>query len=302
VAIARAFAAAAPFPVEVLDGPGAGLADNFWHAAGHARGHDLIAWADQDDVWSPDKLRRCERALVGSGADFASHSAVVVDRGLRPLGRRRYPDYRRDRAWDALEGDPWPVPSGFASLFRSELLDAVRWDERPRSHQTGRPMNHDHVVSLRAFASGRRVEVSEPLARYRQHGGNAAGDPSTHGVGSLRTALAVGGDAYARLAEIARGYGAFLATLPEDGRAESYFEEVARRCERRADVYRARGARGRLRSLARAAREGVYAPRERGGFSALALAKDAVDISRGTAARAARGWTTPRGGSPRPPA
>jgi hypothetical protein len=282
VDVMRRFAETAPFEVRLVRGPGSGLGDNFWTAATHAADCDLIAWADQDDVWHPAKLAACEAALHETGACFVSHSAIVVDRDLRPIEGRRYPEYRRTAVLGALAGDPWAVPSGFASVFRRELSQDVDWPARPVSHQTSRPMNHDHVVSLRAFATGRRVELATPLARYRQHGGNAAGDPSTHGVASLRTALSVGGAQFRRLATLATTYGDFLGTLDRaDPRTPAYFSRTALRCERRAAVYEAAGRLARARTLPSAVRRGVYRPRGVGGFGSLALAKDLTAIALG---------------------
>jgi hypothetical protein len=282
VGIVRRFAAQAPFEVRLRAGPRSGLGDNFWGAAGEAGDCDLIAWADQDDVWHPEKLAACEAALLRSGALLVSHSATVVDRALQPIGRRRYPDHRRDVVRGALEGDPWAVPSGFASVFRRTLLDDAAWDRRPASHQTGRPMNHDHVVSLRAFATGPRVELAAPLACYRQHGGNAAGDPSSRGTAALRMAMCVGGPQFRRLAEVADAYGGYLIGLDGiDPAAPAYFLGVAQRCRRRAAVYGVGGRAGRLRSLTGAAGGRVYRRRAAGGFGSLALAKDLTAITLG---------------------
>lgn len=276
--LVAAFAASALFPVRVLDGPRTGLADNFWHAAGHA-GCDLVAWADQDDDWLPRKLELCEEALARSGASFVSHTAEVADADLHPTGAR-YPDYRADATRGPLDGDPWHVPSGFASVFRRELLDDVDWVHRPPSHQTSRPMHHDHVVSLRAFAD-RRVELQTPLARYRQHGGNAAGDPSQHGLAVLQTALRVGGREYGDLAAYADAYGAWLrAAAGEPDAIDAYFGALAERCRRRAALYDpAAGRARRVRMLSASARRGDYGPKARGGFGRLAGCKDLAAIA-----------------------
>ena len=278
VALLERFAEGARFPVQILRGPRAGVGDNFWHAAAVA-GCDLVAWSDQDDVWHPAKLERCARVLERTGCDLVSHSATVVDQGLEPTGGR-CPDYRRDAVLGALEGDPWHVPSGFASVFRRELLAGIDWDARPISHMTGRPVIHDHAISLRAFAGGRRASIAEPLARYRQHDANVHGDPTTHGLRSLRVAMGVGAAQFLQLADRARGYGRYVAALPgADPGAADYFEALARRCERRAAVYECRSLPARARSLAGALRRRVYAPRSDGAFGGLALAKDAVAIA-----------------------
>ena len=262
----------------MIDGPRSGLADNFWQAAQQA-GCDLIAWADQDDEWSPRKLELCEAALAGTGADFVSHSADVAASDLRPTGAR-YPDYPADATREPLEGDPWHVPSGFASVFRRELLDGASFDDRPPSHQTTRPMNHDHVVSLHAFAAGRRVELNASLARYRQHESNAAGDPSDRGLDVFRTAMRVGGREFSDLAGYADAYGRWARTAADEPIAvDAYFEDLAERCRRRAALYdRAIGRAGRIRLLAAAARRGDYGPKTRGGFGAPAGCKDLAAI------------------------
>jgi glycosyltransferase involved in cell wall biosynthesis len=270
--LVTAFAERSPLHVVVLDGPQTGLADNFWNAVQHANG-DLIAWADQDDVWATAKLEVCERAIYAHEALFVSHSSTVVDDRRRPLGSR-YPDYDRLRCLEPLQGDPWHVPSGFASVFRRGLLDEVSWHSRPISHQTGRTMNHDHAVSLVAFAQGRRLELPDVLAEYRQHDANAAGAPRLTRLEGLQLALAVGADEFARLVPVASEYGRYAAAaqgaVPETAH---YFERLVARCGLRARAYRRHGA-ARLRSLGRAASSGVYSARDSGGFGGLALCKD----------------------------
>lgn len=273
----RRFASVAPFPVTLLEGPGTGLADNFWHAAGAVR-ESLVAWADQDDVWHPDKLARCEQALTRTGAVSVTHRAAVVDDQLRPSGAM-YPGYARDRVLMPLRGDPWHVPSGFATVFRSELLARVPFAGRPRSHQTGRAMNHDHVTALRAFTSAPRAQVADCLADYRQHGHNAAGDPTVRGLAAMRRAGAVGGQEYARQAEIAAEQGAWAATLPgAHPRTQEYFGALAERVARRAEVYEGGGPVGRGLRLARASRAGTYRGRSRGGFGARAVVRDTAAV------------------------
>lgn len=280
VEIMREFAVSAPFPTKLVAGPQKGVGDNFWTAVNGLADFDVLAWSDQDDVWHPEKLERCEAVLARHDCLFVSHSAQVVDETLRSLRGHRCPNYRTDMLRSSLQGDPWHVPSGFASVFRQELLEGIDWDRRPQSHMTARQIIHDHAISLRAFASGRRFHIKESLASYRQHASNVHGDPTPHGWRPLLSAMTVGAQQFVRLASRARGYGDYVSGLPGvDPRAADYFEATARRCERRAAVYEARRVRARSRSLTGAAREGVYAARARGGFGSLALAKDAVDIA-----------------------
>ncbi|MFC5065111.1 glycosyltransferase [Actinomycetospora atypica] len=283
-----AFARRAPFAVRVLDGPRTGLADNFRHALRASSGR-VIAWSDQDDVWLPAKLERCVDALAETGADLVHHAARVVDADAAPLGFN-HPDPRQTVCLDPLHGDPWHVPSGFATVFRRELLedlphnplDELMWQIRPNSHQTLRAMNHDHLVSLIAFARGRRCELAEELALYRQHGANVAGAPTVRGAAAWWGALSVGADQFAVRATTAREYGTWLESVGAGG--GWYFERLARRWERRADAYRevdgaalsARVTRGLGVLARRATGSHDYASTRSGGMGAAALAKDAL--------------------------
>lgn len=280
--ILEEFAARSPLNVTLLEGPRAGFAANFWHAALAATDCELIAWCDQDDVWSPSKLELCERALVSHEGDLVSHSALTVDEDGRPLGSR-FPDYGSARVLEPLHGNPWHVPSGFASVFRRRLLDGTDFDRRPRSHQVERPVGHDHLVALRAFAEGRRIQLAQPLASYRQHDRNVSGAWSVSGLAALRLALAVGGPEFSGLAAVAQGYAAFVErTLAEPVAAARYFHRLADRCRRRSALYdRDRSRAARLRALARSARLGDYGPASGGGFGARGLAKELAALGLG---------------------
>ncbi|MDL5159548.1 glycosyltransferase [Actinomycetospora termitidis] len=289
------FARRAPFDVRVLQGPRTGLADNFRHALTASCG-DVIAWCDQDDVWLPAKLARCLDTLDETGADLVHHAARVVDADAESLGFN-HPDPRRTICLEPLQGDPWHVPSGFATVFRRSLLDGLRhgrgldraaWETRPNSHQTLRRMNHDHVVSLVAFARGRRCELAEELALYRQHGANAAGAPTVRGAAAWWGALSIGADEFAVRAAAARGYGIWLQSAGIGSGA--YFERLARRWERRAETYRdtdgaalpVRVTRGLGALARRATGHHDYTSTDRGGMGAAALAKDALATVIGT--------------------
>ena len=266
--IAKAIAATS-IPVTFVHGPRTGLADNFWFAVGQTE-CDLVAWADQDDVWHPSKLAVCEQALLEHRADFVSHSADVVDAEERSLGFR-YPDYKRSVCLEPLAGDPWHVPSGFASVFRRSLVDGVRWADRPVSHQTFEPMNHDHVVSLIAFAHSRRVQLKDSLASYRQHAGNAAGAPKIRGLATIKASQNVNSGRYHSLAEIAQGYGAFSGDVRD---VQAYYEHLVELCNARASVYEGARALDTTRLFAKAARRGTYASKRAGGFGVLAAGND----------------------------
>jgi hypothetical protein len=268
-----------PFPVSLLNGPRQGLADNFWQATIQARG-DAIAWSDQDDVWRPDKLAIAVEALRSHpDVELVTHSAIVTAADLSPT-RQLHPRYRVDRVLKPLEGDPWGVPSGFASVARRTLIEVIPWERRPISHQTGKPVAHDHAVALAAFARSGSIQLATPAAYYRQHGLNAAGAPTRDA--RRRLAMLRGNSAarFAGLAETATSYGEYAASVagasPDTLR---FFEAVALRCARRKAVYASTDRRRRAQALVAAVRGGTYLARQRGAFGARGLAIDFVVVA-----------------------
>lgn len=276
--ILEEFATRASFDVTIVDGPQQGYAENFWCAAKLAD-TKYLAWADQDDVWSPQKILRCVQTLEATGVSFVSHSASVADEELRPLGRS-LPDYQRTRVLPPLEGDPFHVPSGFASVFRREILNNIDWENRPLSHQHWRAMGHDHVVGLTAFSFHSRVQLSESLACHRQHGSNTQGDPSITGLNrQISTALNTSADDYARLASRAEGYAHYLSLVSEpDAPAVRFFQFAAERARLRERIRNGKSFPIRLQSLMDSARKRNYIPKDNGGFGFPAFLNDSLAL------------------------
>ena len=82
------FASRASFPVRLRsNAENLGSTENFSRAIRACRG-DVVALADQDDVWLPQKLERIARAFeTHPRAGVAFSDATVVDEDLNPLGR-----------------------------------------------------------------------------------------------------------------------------------------------------------------------------------------------------------------------
>jgi glycosyltransferase involved in cell wall biosynthesis len=276
--ILESFAKRATFDVVIVDGPQQGYAENFWSAA-KLVDTKYLAWSDQDDVWSPQKISRCVEALEETGASFVSHSASVVDEVLRPLGRS-LPDYQRTRVLRPLQGDPYHVASGFASVFRKEILSEVDWINRPLSHQHWRAMGHDHAVGLIAFTFHSRVQLSESMAYYRQHGSNMHGDPSVTGLNrQVSTALKTSADDYARLASRAEGYAQYLSLISEpDAPGVRFFRDAAERARLRSRIRNGKSFPVRLQSLIESANEGNYRSKDNGGFGFPAFLNDSFAL------------------------
>lgn len=124
-------------------------------------GVELIALADQDDRWHPDKLASLERAL---GSACLIHSdARVVDRGGLVLAAG-YWTSRRPNDGDLASLLVSNTVTGAASLFRRALLERAL----PFPTVPGDPY-HDQWLALVALASGEISYLDRPLYDYVQH-------------------------------------------------------------------------------------------------------------------------------------
>ena len=177
-AVVEEFAAAAPFPVRLhVNERNLGSTKNFERAVALSTG-DLIALADQDDVWLPEKLRLSEEALAaGPRVGLVFTDAEVVDDRLAPLGftlwqRINFSEeekarIRRGRGFDVLLEHN--VVTGATMAFRAELRDLVL------PIPTEGRLIHDGWIALLVAAVADLAFVDAPLVKYRQHAAQQLG-------------------------------------------------------------------------------------------------------------------------------
>jgi len=161
--VVRDFARHAPFAVRVMPGGiRLGYAQNFV-AASRACTGDLLLFADQDDVWRPEKL-----ATVAGSVSRRDVAAVFHDFSLhRSDGEQIAPSFvgvLAERGFPpavALKGCSIAVTRGF--------VDTWGWPD-PSS-----PVSHDFWVALLATAFGQRRILPDVLIDHRMHEDNASG-------------------------------------------------------------------------------------------------------------------------------
>lgn len=156
---------------------------------------DLVAFADQDDVWLPEKLARGAAALdavpPGTPALYCARQ-VLVDAGLgrigvsapiRPLG---FPA--------ALTQN---VATGCTVMMNRAAAALIAGSEPPSTSL------HDWWSYLVVVAAGGRLVVDPaPVVLYRQHPGNLVGSPPS----TARRAVAA----------LRRGPGVFMHVMREN--------------------------------------------------------------------------------------
>ncbi len=280
------FAATAPFPVQLhVNKHNLGSTKNFERAIGLCAG-DVIALADQDDVWLPEKLRRiedCFERAPETGLVFTD--AEVVDEELKPLGYRLWQSVgfgdaerrliQNGRVLDVLLPG-WTV-TGATMAFRAGFRNLVL--EIPADLA----LIHDGWIALLIGSVAGISFLDEPLIKYRQHARQQIGAKERKdadraaGLDSAREALrrtnsydemiAIGTRAQQRLTEHSNVYNS---------------EDALRKLEQRLRHLRARaslppGKLSRARSVLRELLSGRYRRYSNGIYSAMKdLAKSKV--------------------------
>lgn len=182
-------------------GGGHGVTKNFERAISACR-NDLIALADQDDVWLPGKLRRMVGAFATSPALLFLHTdARLVDENGTPTGERLLDTLEiGEREREAIHrGEAFGLflrrnlATGATSMIRRRLLESAL--PFPASWV------HDEWLAMIAAATGRLDFLPEPLIDYRQHGANQIGVRAPTLRVKVRRVLEERGDRNRELAE-----------------------------------------------------------------------------------------------------
>ncbi len=162
-----------------------------------------LAFADQDDIWLPEKLGRALDALGGQdGPVLYCSRQLLVDEALQPVGvsasLRRPPCFPAALTQNIATGCTVVLNPAAAHLLAAS---------RPPSGSL-----HDWWSYLVVTASGGRVIAdAHPTVLYRQHGGNLVGAPRS-AIRRARAALRRGPDAFMA---VLRGHVTALLAQPE---------------------------------------------------------------------------------------
>jgi hypothetical protein len=141
--------------------------------AAHADGCEFAAFADQDDVWLPEKIARGLAALgevpAATPALYCARQ-VLVDVGLRRIALS--PIVRNPPAFPAALTQN--VATGCTVMLNQAAISLIAASRAP-----GGTLHDWWCYLVVAAAGGRLMFDATPVVLYRQHGANMVGAPSS---------------------------------------------------------------------------------------------------------------------------
>lgn len=179
VALLDAFADRYPGKVRVFRRPDdapRGVVLNFSAAAGESDA-PYLCFADQDDVWLPEKISTLVTAMQECEARYGNALPILVHSDLRVVDEALAPVADSFMAYQGLS------PTGGARLARLLVRNVVTgcamMINRSLRHKAmplpNEAVMHDWWYALVAASMGKLTYVPEPLVAYRQHGANTLG-------------------------------------------------------------------------------------------------------------------------------
>jgi glycosyltransferase involved in cell wall biosynthesis len=191
VDLVRAALRATTIPIRILTAPSnAGLRANV-ESGLRACAPGIVALADHDDLWRPDKLALIEAAFADPSVVLWFSDADLVDSDGVPLGVRAWDAVRFDEAAQRAVREGRAVDRflhgmtvvGATMAFRTELLSwalplPVELDAADHLFL------HDGWLAVLGSVVGRVHAEPRPLVRYRQHGGQLTAMSMLRSMGS----------------------------------------------------------------------------------------------------------------------
>lgn len=149
-------------------------AKSFINLVKNCGSYDYYAFADQDDFWEKDKLKRGIDALKSSdGPALYCSNAELVDGELNPLGRNVYKTSPRTDFETVVSAGGL---LGCTMIFNDALAKKIKAvKDYPQM------VLHDFYLAVLCVSSGGKIIYdSHPTMKYRQHGNNVVG--VSHGI------------------------------------------------------------------------------------------------------------------------
>ncbi|GEM_PF-323357 len=163
-------------------GPNMGPGKSFWNLVRNSSDADYYLFADQDDVWLPEKIARGILALLkekNREIPLLYCSAVTVtDAKLNPLGYSIAPS---KIFTDAAHSLIYSLAPGCTFLFNKYAME----EYKKYDQNVDFACLHDWLAHKIAALTGKVIFDKDSYILYRQHGDNVVG--AVPGSGSIRS-------------------------------------------------------------------------------------------------------------------
>ena len=198
----------------ILNPQALGVTRNFEQAVRATTG-EIVFLSDQDDRWSPERVKLSVAALGDdTGALLVHGDADLVDEHGLAIGRTLFGSYGVDDAALATLGGA----AAFELLLRRNLVTgatvALRRELAEAAYPFASAWVHDEWLAVVAAAMGRIVPLNDRLIDYRQHGSNVIGAVSLSFRGKVGRLFEPGAERNRRLLERSTQLAERYAGLP----------------------------------------------------------------------------------------
>ncbi|MFB6224947.1 MAG: glycosyltransferase, partial [Candidatus Paceibacteria bacterium] len=147
-----------------------GITRNFERGIREASG-DVIALADQDDIWAPNKLARQANQLSKSSGSLVFHNVETVDESLHHIGDH----------WENIGYEPGITAESRKALFRLICGNYIKgstimFESTLRDKIIPFPddIGYDWYIAIMALILSEIVEIDEKLQKWRLHDAQAS--------------------------------------------------------------------------------------------------------------------------------
>ncbi len=159
------------YPVKLIKGSNLGCEGSFMELLRMSVEADFYAFADQDDVWFPNKLQESVRAIKDSESPcLYCANQIITDGNLHPIRwmikRNEYVKWQRNMEQNYLSNR-----HGCTQVWNKQLHTILR----SLSNKIDYIPAHDTWVNVVARCVGKVILGLEPLQFYRVHSTNTGG-------------------------------------------------------------------------------------------------------------------------------
>ena len=161
-----------------------GAARNFFRLVNEAplETFDYFSFADQDDIWLPEKLSQASRLMTAEAADgYSGNVTAFWPDGRETLIEKSQPQVTFDHLFES-------AGPGCTFVFSRELFTDFQAHITGHFEEIQNVSLHDWYAYAFSRAQGYKWVIdSRPFMRYRQHGNNQFG--ANTGIAALKSRL-----------------------------------------------------------------------------------------------------------------